>query len=100
MLNTGDQDLWGLRICHLTGLKSGTVYPILARLEERGWATARWEAADPVEQGRPRRRFWSLTTAGHAAAVAVANRAFGARGAAVLLSTAGRRLIDDGRGDA
>lgn len=55
-------DLWGLRIMELTKLQSGTVYPILVRLEERGWVEGRWEEGQP--EGRPRRRYWKLTTWG------------------------------------
>ncbi|HZF30799.1 MAG TPA: PadR family transcriptional regulator [Gammaproteobacteria bacterium] len=40
-----------------------SLYPLLYRLEERGWLQGRW-----VEKpGQRRRRFYSLTKAGHAA---------------------------------
>lgn len=34
------------------GLSSGTLYPILDRLEGRGWLKSRWEDAIPAELGR------------------------------------------------
>jgi PadR family transcriptional regulator, regulatory protein PadR len=43
---------------------SGTLYPMLARLEAAGWLTSEWEAIDPSEAGRPRRRFYKLTAVG------------------------------------
>ncbi|WP_350174599.1 MarR family transcriptional regulator [Erythrobacter sp.] len=54
----------GAEICKLTSLPSGTVYPILARLEGAGWLRSNWENIDPSEAGRPRRRFYSLTAEG------------------------------------
>jgi DNA-binding PadR family transcriptional regulator len=50
----------------------GTLYKALARLEERGLLTSRWEDAAAVE-GRPRRRLYELT--GEGARVAEAVRA-------------------------
>jgi DNA-binding MarR family transcriptional regulator len=45
-------------------LASGTLYPILLRLESAGWFVSRWEAADPSSIGRPRRRLYRLTPSG------------------------------------
>lgn len=56
-----DDDLWGFRLCNLTGLPSGTVYPILSNLEDLGWVETRWD--DSVTTG-PRRRFYRLTPTG------------------------------------
>lgn len=51
---------WGRDIAAETGLKSGTLHPILARLEQAGWVESKWE--EPVEDvGRPRRRYYSFT---------------------------------------
>jgi PadR family transcriptional regulator, regulatory protein PadR len=47
-----------------SGLASGTLYPILLRLEDAGWFVSRWEAVDPSAVGRPRRRLYRLTPAG------------------------------------
>ena len=55
------QEMYGLQICAAARLPSGTLHPILARLEGLGWLESRWEDASPREEGRPRRRyyFWS-----------------------------------------
>ena len=55
-----NREMYGLQICAAAGLPSGTIHPILARLEKIGWLHSRWEAADPTEQGRPRRRYYQL----------------------------------------
>ncbi len=47
-----------------SGVASGTLYPILLRLESAGWFVSRWEAIDPVTAGRPRRRLYRLTPSG------------------------------------
>jgi len=46
------------------GLASGSLYPILLRLESAGWFASRWEAVDPKSAGRPRRRLYRLTSTG------------------------------------
>lgn len=46
------------------GLASGTLYPILLRLEGAGWFVSRWESIDPSSAGRPRRRLYRLTPTG------------------------------------
>jgi DNA-binding PadR family transcriptional regulator len=53
-----DREMHGREVCELTGLASGTVHPILARFEGLGWLTSRWEDADPVKEGRPKRRYY------------------------------------------
>ena len=56
--------LSGAEISKRTGLKSGTLYPILIRLETAKWLKSEWEAGDPKILGRPRRRFYSITAVG------------------------------------
>ena len=58
------RELYGLQICNEAGLPSGTIHPILARLEGLSWLESRWEDASPHEQGRPRRRYYRLTEDG------------------------------------
>jgi DNA-binding PadR family transcriptional regulator len=58
------RELSGADIAAASKLKSGTLYPILARLEEAGWLSSRWEAGDPVTLGRPRRRYYRVTAEG------------------------------------
>jgi DNA-binding MarR family transcriptional regulator len=63
-----DAPAWGLSICRDADLGSGTVYPILDRLLERGWVTS-YDEAEP-HPGRPARRYYELTGAGRAQAQA------------------------------
>jgi len=59
------QEKYGLQLCTEAKLPSGTIHPILARLERQfGWLTSRWEDAVPAEEGRPRRRYYRLTEDG------------------------------------
>lgn len=55
---------YGLQISAAAGLPSGTIHPILARLEGLGWLESRWEETDPRREGRPRRRYYRLTRHG------------------------------------
>jgi PadR family transcriptional regulator, regulatory protein PadR len=54
------REMYGLEICAAAELPSGTIHPILARLERAGWLESRWEELDPREAGRPRRRYYRL----------------------------------------
>jgi len=58
------REMYGLEICAAAGLPSGTIHPILARLEQAGWLQSHWEAVDPKEKGRPRRRYYRLSPDG------------------------------------
>ena len=58
------KEIYGLPICRASGLPSGTVYPILARLERYGWVKSRREKLDPADAGRPPRRYYRLTKNG------------------------------------
>jgi PadR family transcriptional regulator, regulatory protein PadR len=64
LLEEPSREKYGLQICEAAGLPSGTIHPILARLEKLGWAESRWEDSDPREEGRPRRRYYRLTRDG------------------------------------
>ena len=61
--NPGEQ-LSGAGVHQRCGLASGTLYPILLRLEAAGWFFSRWESIDPSIAGRPRRRLYRLTPTG------------------------------------
>lgn len=78
-------EMYGLQISAAAGLPSGTIHPILARLErEFGWLTSHWEDVVPAKEGRPRRRYYKLTEDGaERARIALAQAA---------TSTAGLRL--------
>lgn len=58
------EDMSGADIARATSLPSGTLYPILLRLERARWLESRWEDGDPRELGRPRRRFYQVTALG------------------------------------
>lgn len=53
---------YGYDIARETGLRSGTLYPVLGRLAERGMLEARWD--DELEPGRPRRHLYQITAEG------------------------------------
>ncbi len=69
-----DQTRWryGYDLCVELGLKSGSLYPILIRLADRGLLESSWEPADP---GRPPRHLYRLTEAGMNEAGAVGHEA-------------------------
>lgn len=52
-------DIWKKK-----GILSGSLYPILFRLEKAGWLTSEWEQLDPSQQSRPRKRLYRLTGVG------------------------------------
>jgi len=55
--------LYGLEIAERTGLKSGSLYPILIRLADRGLLESEWQG--PAQQGRPPRHAYRILPAGH-----------------------------------
>ncbi|HEX6907958.1 MAG TPA: helix-turn-helix transcriptional regulator [Terriglobales bacterium] len=57
---------YGYDLLRETGLKSGTLYPIFARLQRGGWLQHRWEK--PAAPGRPPRHLYRLTQQGKTAA--------------------------------
>lgn len=64
MLDDPYQEWYGLELANASGLKTGTIYPALARLEQSGWVSSYWEEVDPSVVGRPRRRLYRLTGEG------------------------------------
>jgi DNA-binding PadR family transcriptional regulator len=64
---------WGLELIKATGRPSGSVYPLLDRLERAGWLTSAWD--DDVLRPGPRRRMYELTPDGRVAARAALHRA-------------------------
>jgi|SRR6185312_10074192 len=65
LLQAGSEWRYGYDLSRETGLKSGTIYPILVRLTEREWLETRWEHAE--ENGKPR-HMYRLTAAGRRSA--------------------------------
>ena len=56
---------FGFDIIDVTGLTSGTVYPALDRLESAGYLKSTWEdTAAAHADGRPARRYFTLTASG------------------------------------
>lgn len=68
LLADTDTEWYGLNLSKRSGLKPGTIYPILARLLDAGWVERRWEDIDPAQAGRPKRRLYRLTRIGVPAA--------------------------------
>jgi PadR family transcriptional regulator PadR len=64
LLADPERELYGVEIGERAELRSGTVHPILARLEGAGWLASRWEDVDPQAAGRPARRYYRLTADG------------------------------------
>jgi PadR family transcriptional regulator, regulatory protein PadR len=60
----------GYALAKQTGLKSGTLYPILIRLADRALVEACWQ--DEPQPGRPRRHLYRVTADGLAAAALAA----------------------------
>jgi PadR family transcriptional regulator PadR len=65
LARVGSSGCHGLEVARETGLKSGTLYPILMRLADRGLLSHEWQA--PVRAGLPPRHLYCLTAVGHAA---------------------------------
>jgi PadR family transcriptional regulator PadR len=56
---------YGFDIMDATGLPSGTVYPILRRLDREGLLESSWEdAAEAQKAQRPTRRYYAITPEG------------------------------------
>jgi PadR family transcriptional regulator, regulatory protein PadR len=63
-LENPTEQLSGADVNQRCGIASGTLYPILLRLESAGWFVSRWESIDPSSAGRPRRRLYRMTPSG------------------------------------
>jgi DNA-binding PadR family transcriptional regulator len=57
-------DRYGYDLMKAAKLPSGTLYPMLSRLEGDGLVTASWEPSPQDGSGRPPRRFYRLTGEG------------------------------------
>ena len=79
LLEDPQRELYGRELGEAAGLPSGTVHPILARLEGMGWLESRWEDIDPSAAGRPARRYYRLTPDGAQRATEALARAYRAR---------------------
>ncbi len=71
LLQAGGRWSHGYELTTLTGVRSGTLYPLLIRLEAQGYLEAEWQ--QPAGNGRPPRHAYRLTAAGEALARAEAS---------------------------
>jgi DNA-binding PadR family transcriptional regulator len=60
-LEHADEWKYGYDLSRVTGLKSGTLYPILMRMAERNLLETQWEASEP---GKPPRHMYRFTQEG------------------------------------
>jgi PadR family transcriptional regulator, regulatory protein PadR len=71
--DTSEEGLYGLQIAQGLRMPTGSVFPILGRLERAGWIVGTWE--DPEQAAlakrRRRRRYYRLTLLGRRAAIEV-----------------------------
>jgi PadR family transcriptional regulator PadR len=64
LMSPAQDEISGAEIARMTDLASGTLYPMLLRLEQAGWLESRWEDGDPSKLRRPRRRLYRITGVG------------------------------------
>jgi DNA-binding PadR family transcriptional regulator len=65
MAENADRWFYGLELSRECGLKSGSLYPILVRLADRGLLESQW--LEPERAGRPPRHAYRITPSGKAA---------------------------------
>jgi DNA-binding PadR family transcriptional regulator len=81
---------YGFDIMDATNLPSGTVYPILRRLDREGIVRSRWEKAEVAQrEQRPPRRYYELAAAGERLLAGAAGRY---RALEAIAPREGRRL--------
>lgn len=61
----------GYELMKVTGLKSGSLYPLLMRMTDQGLVEAEWR--EPIVMGRPARHAYRLTAQGLALARGATN---------------------------
>lgn len=64
LLEHHPEPISGADIINQKKLFSGTLYPLLDRLNAAGWLKSRWEEIDPSVVGRPRKRLYQFTGEG------------------------------------
>ncbi len=62
LTDAGPAGRHGYDLCREAGIKSGTLYPLLMRLEAQGYLAADWQVVDMP--GRPPRHVYRLTAEG------------------------------------
>jgi PadR family transcriptional regulator PadR len=86
------KERYGFDLMQATGLRSGTLYPLLAKLRAAGWLTVGTEDIDPRTEGRPARRYYQIT----AAAIPTARMQLAALSARYRLPASAPRLATAG----
>jgi DNA-binding PadR family transcriptional regulator len=71
---------YGYDLMQAARLPSGTLYPMLARLQQEGLVDSQWEDPRPDAGGRPPRKYYQLTAEGARVARLELARAPAARG--------------------
>ncbi|MEV0364872.1 helix-turn-helix transcriptional regulator [Nocardia fusca] len=64
LLAEPDARHWGYDLGRRSGIRSGVLYPILARMLREGWLTDGWEDPATRTERRPPRRYYELTEHG------------------------------------
>ncbi|WP_211661800.1 PadR family transcriptional regulator [Modestobacter muralis] len=91
-LNAAPAPRYGLELMREADVKSGSLYPILDRLEDEGWVVGQWEETTAQAAGRPRRRYYQLTALGVISATQEVQRVrarLGAAGGSIAAQPAG-----------
>ncbi len=78
---------YGYDLCQELSLKTGSMYPILMRLADRGLLATSWES--DVEAGRPQRHLYRLTRSGLDAVAELKAESAGSRRLTLNLRTEG-----------
>ena len=86
------KERYGYDLMQATGLRSGTLYPILAKLRADGWLAVGTEDIDPRAAGRPARRYYQIS----AAAVPAARAQLAALSARYWVPASAPRLATEG----
>jgi PadR family transcriptional regulator, regulatory protein PadR len=70
LLQAPSDGLYGLQLAEAVNLPTGSIYPILARLEQAEWISGDWEPREQAAAAgrRRRRRYYRLTPLGRRAA--------------------------------
>jgi PadR family transcriptional regulator, regulatory protein PadR len=58
-------------LAEMLNISYGSVIPLLMRFEKADWLEVEWEDIDPKEAGRPKRKFYGLSTMGSTKAPAL-----------------------------
>ncbi len=77
LLQAPEVGVYGLQLAQIVKLPTGSVYPILARLENAGWIIGEWEPREQAAAAgrRRRRRYYRLTPRGRRVANTVLQEA-------------------------